>query len=66
MIPSDIISCVRISAAWSVVPSDTVSNTMTEPYNAGLAANQLIENCSAVFCVDNEVTLTILETRGLA
>ena len=55
MTPSDI-SCVRISAAWSVVPSDAVSHTMTEPYNAGLAANQLIENCSAVFCVDNEVT----------
>ena len=48
-----------------MVPSDIVSHTMTEPYNAGLAANQLIENCSAVFCVDNEVTLTILETRGL-
>ena len=38
---------------------------MTEPYNAGLAANQLIEDCSAVFCVDNEVTLTILETRRI-
>ena len=50
------LSNVRISAAWSVVPSDAVSHTMTEPYNAGLAAHQLIENCSAVFCVDNEVT----------
>ena len=38
---------------------------MTEPYNAGLAASQLIEDCSAVLCVDNEVTLTILETRQI-
>ena len=54
------LSNVRISAAWSVVPSDSVSHTMTEPYNAGLAAHQLIENCSAVFCVDNEVTTVLM------
>ena len=48
-----------------MVPSDAVSHTMTEPYNAGLAASQLIEDCSAVFCIDNEVTLTILETRQI-
>ena len=54
----------RISAAWSVVPSDSVSHTMTEPYNAGLAASQLVENCNAVFCVDNEVSLLILQSRS--
>ena len=48
-----------------MVPSDAVSHTMTEPYNAGLAANQLIENCSAVFCVDNEVTTVIMIGVGI-
>ena len=57
-------TCVRISAAWSVVPIDSVSHTMTEPYNAGLAASQLVENCNAVFCVDNEVSLLILQSRS--
>ena len=38
----------------SVVPSEKVSYTMTEPYNAGLALHQLLEHSDGVFCVDNE------------
>ena len=44
----------RIINNFSVVPSDKVSYTMTEPYNAGLAMNLLVEHSDGVFCVDNE------------
>ena len=37
-----------------MVPSEKVSYTMTEPYNAGLALHQLLEHGDGVFCVDNE------------
>ena len=37
-----------------MVPSEKVSYTMTEPYNAGLALHQLLEHSDGVFCVDNE------------
>ena len=44
----------RVVNTYSVVPSDKVSYTMTEPYNAGLALNHLIDVSGGVFCVDNE------------
>ena len=47
----------------SVVPSEKVSYTMTEPYNAGLALHQLLEHSDGVFCVDNEA---LFEMRKLA
>ena len=37
---------------------------MTEPYNAGLALNHLIEVSDGVFCIDNEAVFNIC-TRNL-
>ena len=48
----------------SVVPSEKVSYTMTEPYNAGLALHQLLEHGDGVFCVDNEALFEMCSWRG--
>ncbi|KAI8089122.1 beta-tubulin [Halteromyces radiatus] len=40
---------------YSDVPSDAV----VEPYNAVLSVHQLVENCDATFCIDNEVLYDI-------
>ena len=44
----------RIIAPFSVFPSPTVSDTVTEPYNSILGINQLLENSDEVFMADNE------------
>ena len=49
----------RIANSFSVVPSEKVSHTMTEPYNAGLALHHLIEVTDGVFCIDNEAVFNI-------
>ena len=54
----------RIANTFSIVPSDKVSHTMTEPYNAGLALHHLIEVSDGVFCIDNEAVFNIC-TRNL-
>ena len=54
----------RIANTFSVVPSEKVSQTMTEPYNAGLALHHLIEVSDGVFCIDNEAVFNIC-TRNL-
>ncbi|ODV89346.1 hypothetical protein CANCADRAFT_3974 [Tortispora caseinolytica NRRL Y-17796] len=54
----------RMLATFSVLPSPKVSDTVTEPYNAVLAMNQLIEAADETFCLDNEALYDIC-TRTL-
>jgi tubulin beta len=49
----------RMMCSFSVFPSPKVSDTVVEPYNATLSANQLIENCDASICIDNEALYDI-------
>ncbi|XP_026726523.1 tubulin beta chain-like [Trichoplusia ni] len=49
----------RITVTYSVVPSPKVSDTVVEPYNATLAVNQLIENSTQSYCIDNEALYDI-------
>ncbi|SAM03696.1 hypothetical protein [Absidia glauca] len=49
----------RILTTYSVVPSPKVSDTVVEPYNAVLSVHQLVENCDATFCIDNEALYDI-------
>lgn len=57
----------RITSTYSVLPSPTVSETVTEPYNAVLAMNQLVEFSDATYCLDNEALYNICtKTLGLS
>ncbi|XP_071116790.1 tubulin beta-2 chain-like [Haliotis cracherodii] len=49
----------RIISTYSVMPSNKVSNTIVEPYNATLSVNELVENTDATFCIDNEALYDI-------
>merc|ERR1711939_344043 len=49
----------RMMATFSVVPSQKVSNTVVEPYNATLSVHQLVENSDETFCIDNETLYDI-------
>ncbi|GAN04418.1 conserved hypothetical protein [Mucor ambiguus] len=49
----------RILSTYSVLPSPKVSDTVVEPYNAVLSVHQLVENCDATFCIDNEALYDI-------
>ncbi|KAL1921136.1 uncharacterized protein VTP21DRAFT_10852 [Calcarisporiella thermophila] len=49
----------RMLCTFSVVPSPKVSDTVVEPYNATLSVHQLVENCDATFCIDNEALYDI-------
>ncbi|KAG0182831.1 Tubulin beta chain (Beta tubulin) [Apophysomyces sp. BC1021] len=49
----------RMLCTYSVVPSPKVSDTVVEPYNAVLTVHQLVENCDATFCIDNEALYDI-------
>jgi tubulin beta len=49
----------RMLSTYSVVPSPKVSDTVVEPYNAVLTVHQLVENCDATFCIDNEALYDI-------
>ncbi|KAK2492253.1 hypothetical protein MC885_013530 [Smutsia gigantea] len=44
----------RLVHSFSVAPSPRVSDAVVEPYNAVLAAHQLLQAADACFCVDNE------------
>jgi tubulin beta len=49
----------RMICTYSIVPSPKVSDTVVEPYNAILTAQQLIENSDETFCIDNEALYDI-------
>lgn len=49
----------RMIATFSVFPSPKVSDTVIEPYNMVLAANQLIESSDITTCLDNEALFKI-------
>ena len=44
----------RMIMSYSVFPSATVSETVTEPYNTTLSINQLLENVDETVVIDNE------------
>jgi tubulin beta len=46
----------KLNIGFSIFPGSTnggVSDVVTEPYNSILTLNTLIENCSAVFSIEN-------------
>ncbi len=49
----------RIMSTFSIIPSPKVSDTVIEPYNAGLSIHQLIENVDITHCIDNEALYDI-------
>lgn len=49
----------QVIAAFSVIPSPKVSETIVEPYNAVLSLNQMICNTDETFCFDNEALYDI-------
>jgi len=49
----------RLLSTFSIMPSNKVTDTVVEPYNATLSIHQLIENADAVFCIDNEALFNI-------
>ncbi|VVT51767.1 uncharacterized protein SAPINGB_P003206 [Magnusiomyces paraingens] len=51
----------RMLSTYSVLPSPKVSETVTEPYNAVLSFNQLIDHADATYCLDNEALYNICE-----
>lgn len=51
----------RMISTYSVLPSPKVSETVTEPYNAVLALNQLVDCSDATYCLDNEALFNICE-----
>jgi len=51
----------RLISTFSVLPSQKVTNTVVEPYNATLSIHQLIENADCVFCLDNEALSDICQ-----
>jgi len=44
----------RITCSYSIFPSQSVSGTVVEPYNAILSIHQLLENSDMSFILDNE------------
>jgi len=49
----------RMLSTFSVLPSQKVSDTVVEPYNATLSLHQLIENADSVVCLDNQALYNI-------
>jgi tubulin beta len=49
----------RLVSSFSVMPSQRVTDTVVEPYNATLSIHQLIENADYVLCLDNEAMFNI-------
>jgi len=49
----------RMISTFSVLPSQKVSDTVVEPYNATLSLHQLIENADSVVCLDNQALYDI-------
>ncbi|CAO3680010.1 unnamed protein product [Umbelopsis ramanniana] len=51
----------RMLSTYSVFPSAKLSDTVVEPYNETLTVHQLVENCDATFCFDNEALYSICQ-----
>lgn len=51
----------RMLSTYSVLPSPKLSDTVTEPYNAVLSFNQLVDHSDATYCLDNEALFDICE-----
>jgi len=51
----------KMLTAYSVVPSQSVSNVVLEPYNSVLALNHLIEECDSNIIIDNEALYNIAQ-----
>ena len=49
----------RMVMSYSVFPSASSSDTVTEPYNTTLSINQLLENVDEVVAIDNEALYNI-------
>lgn len=49
----------RIINTFTVIPSEKVSETVVEPYNAVLSLSEMICNTDEVICMDNEALLDI-------
>jgi tubulin beta len=49
----------RILSTYSIVPSPKVFDTVVEPSNCTLSAQQLVESADEVFCIDNEALYDI-------
>merc|ERR1739847_185009 len=49
----------RIMETFSIFPSQKVSDTVVEPYNATLSVHQLVENADEVQVIDNEALYDI-------
>ena len=57
----------KFACTYSVFPSQKISDVLTEPYNATLAINQLLENADQTTIIDNEALANItLNTLKLA
>ncbi|OGM42402.1 tubulin alpha-1 chain [Aspergillus bombycis] len=48
----------KMIATFSIFPS-LVPDVVVEPYNVTLSMNQLIEDCDATFCIDNQALIDI-------
>lgn len=49
----------RIINTYSIIPSEKVSETVVEPYNAILSLNEMILNTDETICIDNEALFDI-------
>lgn len=49
----------RIINTYSIIPSEKVSETVVEPYNAILSLNEMISNTDEAICIDNEALYDI-------
>merc|ERR1712154_443155 len=56
----------RITCAFSVYPSPTLSDVVVEPYNAVLSVNELIECADQSYTLDNEALVRILSENKVS
>jgi len=55
----------RITTAYSIYPSQIVSDVVVEPYNTVLTHMRLIENIDQVVCIENEALFRICHEKLL-
>lgn len=56
----------RVTAAFSVYPSPTLSDVVVEPYNTVLSVNELIECADQSYTLDNEALVRILTENNVS
>eukprot|EP00484_Ammonia_sp_Unknown_P031073 CAMPEP_0197029492 /NCGR_PEP_ID=MMETSP1384-20130603/8929_1 /TAXON_ID=29189 /ORGANISM="Ammonia sp." /LENGTH=543 /DNA_ID=CAMNT_0042458669 /DNA_START=33 /DNA_END=1664 /DNA_ORIENTATION=- len=56
----------RLTAAFSVYPSPTLSDVVVEPYNTVLSVNDMIECADQSFTLDNEALVRILAEKKVS